>query len=353
MSQPQIVIRHAEQKDQQRWDAYVLSHPDASPYHLFAWKLAVEESYGHRCHYLYAEIKDNLVGVLPLVHIHFFGIVDELTALPYCDVGGCICDYDAVQEALLDKALSMQRKLNCKKLQLRGPLRETEPKRAAFHTEERGKVRMLLELPSSAELLFASFKSKLRSQVRKAEKNGVSFRWSGLEDMDMIYSIFSRNMHDLGSPVHAKSWLRSVLEYYNKRAKVGLAEFEGKAVGMGVILMGDRCVSIPWASTLREYNRLGPNMLLYWNFLKFSADDGFKIFDFGRSTEGEGTYRFKKQWGAQPEPLPWYIRSETSNSGSAEQQRSNKRDMIAGIWGKMPLSVANVIGPALRKYISL
>jgi len=355
MSPPQIVIWHAEQKDQQRWDAYVLRHPDASPYHLFAWKLAVEGAYGHRCHYLCAEINNTVVGVLPLVHLHLLGIVNELTALPYCDVGGCLSDNDAVQAALLANALRLQRALNCKKLQLRGPLRETGLKRTAFYREKTGKVRMLLDLPSTSDQLFSGFKSKLRSQVRKAEKNGVSFRWSGLEELDAIYAVFSRNMHDLGSPVHAKYWLGTVLRHYKNRARVGLAEFEGKAVGMGIILLGGQCVSIPWASTLREFNRLGPNMLLYWNCLKYSADNGYKIFDFGRSTENEGTYRFKKQWGAQPEPLSWYTRS-ASESGEVDRlagQHSTRRGLAVTIWGRMPLSVVNVLGPVVRKYISL
>jgi len=212
---------------------------------------------------------------------------------------------------------------------------------------------MLLELPSSSEELFSSFRSKLRSQVRKAEKNGIFFRWSGLEDINTIYSIFSRNMHELGSPVHAKRWLQSVLKHYAQRARVGLAEFEGKAVGMGIILLAGQNVSIPWASTLREYNRLGPNMLLYWNFLKFSADNGYTVFDFGRSTEEEGTYRFKKQWEAHPVPLIWYNDVEEMKDNDQVKQQTDKRCMAVEIWQKIPLPVANIIGPHLRKYISL
>ena len=352
MSHQSIVIHQAEERDQQRWDAYVLNHPDASPYHLFAWKRAVESSYGHRCHYLFAEKDGQLAGVLPLVHLNFPGLVNELTALPYCDVGNCLCDSGKVQDALLDEALNLQKKLNCKKLHLRGALKETELAKSSFQVEETGKVRMLLKLPASADELFSSFKSKLRSQVRKAEKNGVTFRWGGLDDLEAMYFVFAKNMHELGSPVHAKNWLRSVLEHYGKKAKVGLAEFEGKTIGMGIILLACQKVSIPWASTLREYNRLGPNMLLYWNFLKYSADHGCREFDFGRSTAGEGTYRFKQQWGAEPEPLPWYTCSK-AGKGADESQHADQRGLAAAIWQKLPLPAANAVGPCLRKYISL
>jgi len=142
------------------------------------------------------------------------------------------------------------------------------------------------------------------------------------------------------------------LQNYQDRARLGIVEIKDKIIGMGMILATDKTVSIPWASTLREFNNLGPNMLLYWNFLKFSADNGYKIFDFGRSTEGEGTFKFKQQWGAQPEPLIWHTYSETCKTSRPKQQSSN-RNMVAGIWQKMPLPVVNFIGPSLRRYISL
>jgi len=354
MDHQEITVFQAKNSDHKIWDDFVLNRSDASPYHLFAWKLAIEASYGHPCYYLSAEKKGELVGILPLVHIHFFNIVNELTALPYCDVGNCICDADEVQDALLTEALSVQKSLNCKKLNIRGPLRETQLQSDGFIRERTGKVRMLLSLPPSSDELFSSFKSKLRSQVRKAVKNGVSFRWAGLTDLDTIYSVFSKNMHTLGSPVHSKTWLETILIHYKNRVKVGLVEFDGKAVGMGIILLGGQSVSIPWASTLREFNRLGPNMLLYWNFLKFSADNGYKIFDFGRSTEKEGTYRFKKQWGAQPVPLLWYSQKNNKcQKGDSVQASSNLRSTVEATWRKIPFPVANFIGPRLRKYTSL
>jgi hypothetical protein len=159
-------------------------------------------------------------------------------------------------------------------------------------------------------------------------------------------------MHDLGSPVHSKRWLQSVLQNYKERAQLGIVEIEDKIIGMGIILATDKAVSIPWASTLREFNNLGPNMLLYWNFLKYSADHGYKTFDFGRSTAGEGTFKFKQQWGAQPEPLTWYTYAETHKTASPKPP-ANNRNLAANIWRKMPLPVVNFIGPSLRRYISL
>jgi FemAB-related protein (PEP-CTERM system-associated) len=350
----EISVRLACHKDRQEWDAYVLNHREASPYHLFAWKLAIEDSYQHSCPYLLAEKNGRLAGILPLVHIHLPGVVNELAALPYCDVGNCVADDVVVQDALLKEAFRLREILRSRKLSLRGTLKETDLKNTFLSIEKSDKMRMLLELPSSSTELFAGFKSKLRSQIHKAEKNGISFIWGGIDDLEDVYAVFSRNMHDLGSPVHAKNWLRSIMSHYSQRIRLGLARYGEKTVGVGIALLGGHSVSIPWASTFREYNHMGPNMLLYWKILEYCADNQFTYFDFGRSSELEGTYRFKKQWGAKPIPLEWYTLAETYRDREIHSsKRSATRTAAAALWRKTPLPLANTLGPLLRKYISL
>jgi len=349
-----VSIQKAEKKDQHKWDEYVLSHSDSSPYHLWAWKESVEQAYGHKTFYFLAEENTQVVGVFPLVQLHIPLLLNELTALPFCDVGNCLADSLQVQDALLGKVKEISEAIQCRKTSLRGSLTEADSLADEFHMEERGKVRMLFSLPESSETLLASFKSKLRSQIRKAKKNGVQFRWADIDGVDPFYKVYCQNMRDLGSPPHSGKWFRSVMVNYGENARIGLAEYNGKCIGAGLILSTNSLTAIPWASTLREYNRLSPNMLLYWNFLKYSADNGFKIFDFGRSTEGEGTYRFKKQWGAKPVPLSWYtLRKSSRREEKTEKSQSGTRGKVAAIWAKLPVPAANFIGPHLRKYISL
>lgn len=354
MENRDIQVRTAEDRDEERWDKFILSHRQSSPYHLFAWKKAIEEVYRHQCLYLYAEKNGEIVGVLPVVHLHFPRVVSEMVSLPFCDVGSCIADSNDAQDLLCNEAIHFKEKCKVKRSQIRGDLLQTNTTKEKFEIIDTGKVRMFLELPGSSDELFKSYKSKLRSQVRKADKNGVKFFWGGEQDLDSAYRVFSKNMHELGSPVHSKSFLKAVLTNYGDRAKLGLAEYQGKIIGMGIILFGDDIVSIPWASTLREYNRLGPNMMLYWNFLKFSADHGYAFFDFGRSTIGEGTYKFKKQWGAKPVPLVWYDTiDKIKKKNKPEKVDSSNRERSAALWQKLPLWVANLLGPHIRKYISL
>ncbi len=160
-------------------------------------------------------------------------------------------------------------------------------------------------------------------------------------------------MHLLGSPTHSIKWFHALREMYQDDLLVGRVWFEGKIVGAGLLLFSGNNVSIPWASTLRDYNNLAPNMLLYWNLLRVSCDRGCKQFDFGRSTYGEGTYRFKKQWGARPVLLDWQTLNEQGVVAEKSASKSRVRDMVETVWKKLPLSVVNTIGPRLRRHISL
>jgi FemAB-related protein (PEP-CTERM system-associated) len=266
-----------------------------------------------------------------------------------------LSENEEVSQVLLNECLSICSKKKVKKIHLRGKLILPTEQDHIFPPDQHNKVRMFLELPSSSEALMNGFKSKLRSQIRKAEKNGLTFSWGTRADIDGYYAVFSENMRDLGSPVHSKVWFNSILSHYADRARLGIVRNEEEIVGGCILLsVGDK-IAIPWASTLRKYNRLAPNMLLYWNVLKYAADAGFSTFDFGRSSEGEGTYRFKKQWGATPTPLNWYsfIPSSDQARSSDNQTRTVGKQIITEIWSKMPIPLANFFGPIIRRYINL
>ena len=350
-----MVIRLATNRDRDKWNGYVLSHPDASPYHLFGWKQAVEDAYGHKGIYLMAEDAGMLKGVLPLVYLKPLLLTGQLVSLPFCDLGGALSESTEISSLLISEAISFAKKFKAKGMELRSytPTDETQVNGLRIMTLSH-KVSMILKLEKSSEHLWDSFKSKLRSQVRKAEKNGLQFIWGNKDQLNDFYQLFCQNMRDLGSPVHSKEWFNMILQHYDHNARLGLVYYDNKPVGGGIILTAGKNVCVSWASTLREHNKLSPNMLLYWEFLRYSADNGYDTFDFGRSTPDEGTYRFKLQWGAKPEPLYWdTIFINGKGTGPITAQTSSKREKIEQLWQKLPLPLANYLGPSIRKYISL
>jgi FemAB-related protein (PEP-CTERM system-associated) len=347
-------IRLADNNDKDRWDDFVKSHPHASPYHLYAWKMAVEEAYNHRACYFIAENNNKVTGVLPLIYLKPPLITGQLVSLPYCDIGDMLATQENTKERLISEAISLAKKTKAKYIEIRGQINPPSfgdpglPVSVQAH-----KVRMILEVPPSSETLWNNFRSKLRSQVRKTEKNGLRFVWGEHKDVDSFYVVFSRNMRDLGSPVHSKRWFKAILLYYGSNARMGLVYYSKQLIGAGIILCINNSISVPWASTLQEYNRLSPNMLLYWEFIKYASDNGFVKFDFGRSTPNEGTYKFKEQWGAQPVPLYWNYINICRNDIKFNAPDIAGRNTVARIWQKLPLGIANRIGPVIRKHISL
>jgi len=345
-------IRHATEQDQPAWDDYVQNHPDGLAYQLFAWQQAVTAAYGFKPRSVLAEKNGKVCGLFPLIDFCVPGRGSTLISLPYCDVGGVLGDSPEVVEQLLAFIAEESAYNNC-----HFEVRSTDelPVAGPNLTD---KVRMLLVLPDNSEKLLAGLKSKLRSQVKKPLRDGLTAKIGGWELVREFYPIFARNMRDLGSPVHSRCWIESVLASYGDNSRVGVVYTpDGIPAASGIILLHRKTVSIPWASAVREYNRLNPNMLLYWTFLSFAADSGYQQFDFGRSTPDEGTYRFKQQWGANPQPLYWHdlspLAAKYHKANISAGSPTRKRQMVGGVWKKLPLPVANLLGPVIRRYLSL
>lgn len=345
-----INIVQATLEDNFNIDEYLSDKPLASPYQHLNWLLAVKNAYRFDYIYLLAKVENQLVGILPVCMFKGLGGKKNICSLPFCDVGGVVADNSEVKAVLIQHALKIVNQQHATSLEIRQRLTAQEAE-----VDMTGqKVSMLLDLPDTAESLFKGFKSKLRSQIRKAEKNGLRFDCANdAESIEDFYSVFTRNMLNLGSPTHSRKWFHALRENYGNNLLVGRVWYEDKVIGSGILLFSGNNVSIPWASTLRDYNRLAPNMLLYWNLLRESCERGCKQFDFGRSTFGEGTFKFKRQWGAKPVLLDWQTLDNHGAMSTLSSGNSRMKDMVVNVWKKLPLPVANTLGPRLRKHISL
>jgi len=347
-----IRIRRAEDTDCKRWDTYVLSHPMCGPYHLFAWKQAVEKAYYHTGLYLIAEDEqESIQGVFPLILLKPPFLKAVLVSLPFCDYGGILAGSPEAVDELITHAIGLATQHKAE-LDIRCTSAVPFLQNSPLFSVSTHKARMRLDLPESSNALWSSFKSKLRSQIKKPRKEGLAFQIGSSELIDPFYLVFSKNMKDLGSPVHAKKWFQAVIEAFGEKAHVGVVYHEDQPIAAGIVLDCGRMVSIPWASTLRGYNNLSPNMLLYWGFLEHACSSGFKSFDFGRSTPDEGAYRFKEQWGAMPETLFWYAQAE-KNQMQFSSSNGGARKIAEKAWSRLPQAVADRLGPVVRKFISL
>lgn len=393
-----IRIKTIEPVDAPAWDEYVYNHPKAILYHMSGWKNVIDKTYGHKTYYLMAirdpdgsQLTDHrqqvpvknydlstitnepkVIGILPLVHLKHFFFGNSLISIPFFDIGGILAGDEKTEKALLSEVIKLGQELKVESIELRHiePLSwlnessklEDQNSNSSHMSYDLSalscvtkshKVRMLLNLPESSEILMKSFKAKLRSQIKKPLKEGLKSKVGGIELLDDFYRVFSINMRDLGSPVHSKELMQIVLEEFPKESRIVIVYKDDQPIACSLIIGFKDTLENPWASALRQFSRLSPNMLLYWTMLEYACDNGLKYFDFGRSSPDEGTYKFKEQWGTIPTVLHWHYIALDGQPIIEEMSEKSKFEKAIYFWQKIPIPITKIIGPMIRKHIGL
>ncbi|HEU4685548.1 MAG TPA: FemAB family XrtA/PEP-CTERM system-associated protein [Nitrospira sp.] len=341
------LIQVSNDQDRASWEQFVLGHPLASGYHTLSWQSVVHRVFGHQVYALMAKDEDGTVrGVLPLVLTDSAMFGRFLTSMAFFNYGGVVADGTHITAALLSEAAELAKSLRASHIELRHsePLETNWPVRSH-------KVSMRLALPPQYDILLKAFPSKLRSQIKRAQKEDMEVRIGGEELLDDYYRVFSRCMRDLGTPVYGKRLFQAIVEAFPKEVRLCVVFLEGRPLASGLVYGFRRRLEIPWAASDRRYSRLAPNMLLYSAVLEYACREGYQEFDFGRSSIGGGTYRFKEQWGAKPHPLYWYYWLAEGRDVPQLNPENPKYKAAITVWRHLPLPVANLLGPHIVKYL--
>ncbi len=341
-------VRLFKKEDREQWDSYVMNSGLADCYHLSGWKDVIENSFGHKTYYLMSEDKNGAVnGILPLVHLKSAIFGNFMVSIPYFNYGGIIAESDEVREQLLTEATIIAQREKVDHIELR----HKENINIGLPVKQ-SKVCMILDLPSTADELLMSFSSKLRCQIRRPEKEGMHYKVGRVELLDDFYKIFSINMRDLGTPVYSKNFFANILAEFPDKTWISTVHTkDGIPVASGFLVGFKDRLEIPWASSLSSYNRFSPNMLLYWGVLKFACEQGYRTFDFGRSTPEEGTYKFKEQWGSKPVQLYWHYWLKDGGAIPEINPKNPKFQLAINVWKKLPVSLTRLIGPQIVRNI--
>jgi len=296
---------------------------------------------------LEASCDEEITGLLPLelVASHLFGRF--LVGLPYLNVGGVMADRPEVAAALLDRAVQLADELDVKHLELRHETIVTHP---ALSQTPSGKVHMRLALPDHVDTLWDAFKPGVRNQIRKGEKQEFTVLWGAEELLDDFYAVFSQNMRDLGTPVFSRRLFRGVVRQFAGSAEFCVVRAGPRPLAAALLCHGPGVTEVPSASSLREFNSTNANMYLYWQLLRRAVGRAQHTFDFGRSTVDSGTYRFKKQWGAEPHPAAWQYYVRRGDVGDLRPE-NRKYQLAIRLWQRLPVGVANLLGPSIVRGI--
>jgi len=324
------------------WDRYVEAAPLATAYHRARAVAIGERAFGLRTSFLAARGEQGqLIGVLPLVEQSSTLFGRFLISLPFVTYGGILADDPSVAAALAERAAALARERRAKHLELR----HTQPLLGVTFAERLDKVSMVLPLPSSEEALAKQLGSKLRSQTRRGAREALQVVWGGAELVADFYPVFAASMHQLGTPVYPRAFFDIVCEQLRELASVLVVRMRGKVHAAAILVRHGRTLEVPWAAASAEAKSLSVNMSLYWEMLRFAIARGAEAFDFGRSSIGSGTYRFKEQWGAQPHQLHWHYWLPAGAPIPTLNQSNPKYARAAALWRRMPLWCANLVGP--------
>lgn len=330
--------------ENEQWDEFVRNLDGASIYHLSAWRELISSCFGHQTIYLYAiNSLNQFIGVLPLVRLKSRLFGDFLVSVPYFNYGGALAVNAEVESVLMNKAAGIANDLGVDHVEFRDDISRPDwPART-------DKVAMVLPLPPTEIQFFDSLASKLRSQVNKARKQNLLVRFGGIDLLEDFYRVYSKNMRDLGTPVYSQSFFAKILTDFEQESTLIVLQHDGRPVSAGFLLASNETLEIPWASTLREANKLNANMLMYAEILCFAIKNQYRYFDFGRSSKDSGTYQFKKQWGALEKQMHWHYFLKPGEPLPMLNPNNPKFSLLIQIWRKLPVFVTNLIGPAIVK----
>ncbi len=338
------VSRIGEDGDLTQWWEFVSAHKHASVYHKQdIWQFLTSQPYTTGEVLIARDDNNKVIGGLPLIFLTTPLLGNFGVSLPFFNYGGPVTRFENVFAALLEVCENDAKKGDAKYTEIR----TTAKSRFEASTK---KVSMLRALPDSGATFDNEIGAKVRAQVKKAEPYRPKFKVGKQELLDDFYDVFARNMRDLGTPVNDKRFFSTLMDVLPDQTFIAVAYVNDQPVATGFLLINGSMMEIPWASTIRDANKMNMNMWLYHQILHFAIEKNMQWFDFGRSTQDAGTYRFKKQWGAEPLQHYWYNFS-AEPSGDSLNPDNPKFKLAIAVWQRLPVWLTRRIGPFLSRQL--
>ncbi len=336
------MIKRLDSSSLESWDNYILKSEQGTFFHLSGWKQLVEKIFSHSTYYLYVEENGKITGVLPLVHVKSLLFGNALVSNAFCVYGGIIADDDATFHKLDKEACRLADELGVDHLEMRNQVQLTpdRPFKDLYVTFRK-------ELDPEEEKNLQAIPRKQRAMVRKGIKAGLTSVVD--ENIDRFFSAYSESVRNLGTPVLPKKYFQALKDVFKDQCEILTIEHNGKLVS-SVMNFYFRDQILPYYGGGTEQARaVKANDFMYWEVMRRAVAKGIKIFDFGRSKIGTGSYKFKRHWGFEPEPLYYEFYLVNSTTLPNINPLNPKYQMFIAAWKRLPLAVSQTIGPWLAK----
>lgn len=325
------------------WNAFVESQPGATFFHRHEWKDVIEKSFGHRCHFLCARLGNQILGVLPLVHIKSRLFSNALISTAFGVCGGPVAANQAVRNTLEQAAIDLAQEIGVDHLEFR----LDEPSGNEWACNDELYVTFRKDLDPDPEKNLSAIPRKQRAMVRKGIKFGLTSEIDS--EVDRFYALYSESVRNLGTPVFSKKYVEILKSTFGDACEVLTIVHEGQPV-CAVMNFYFRDQVLPYyGGGGASARQLAGNDFMYWETMRRATERGCKVFDFGRSKRGTGSFAFKKNWGFTPEPLSYEYKLFNGASIPNVNPTNPKYKLMISTWKKLPLFAANAIGPIVAK----
>ena len=336
-----VRVRLVERDDLVRWDQFVERCPDATFFHKAGWKQLIESVFRHRTFYFVAEREAEIVGVLPLAEVKSLLFGHALVSLPFGVYGGVAATDSAAVPALHAAARELSGRLGVNHLELRNRVqREPEWPRQDLY------VTFRKEIAGDVEANMLAIPRKQRAMVRKGIKHGLQSEID--ETVERFFGLYADNVHRHGTPPFPKRYFETLKRVFGRDVEV-LTVLDGSGVPVsGVLTFYFRDEVLPYyAGDSVAARELAANDFKYWELMRRACERGFRVFDFGRSKRGTGSFDFKKNWGFEPAPLSYeYVLLRADKIPENNPLNPKYRAFIA-LWRRLPVPIANLLGPRI------
>ena len=335
-------VLYLDDENQTRWDSFVDSCTNATFFHKAGWRRVIERSFKHKTYYLYAEENGEIQGVLPLGYIKSLLFGNSLISTPFCVYGGVACVSENARKILEEAACNLARDLQVEYLELRN----TMPSNSARHKKDLY-VTFQKELDKDHDKNLLAIPRKQRAMVRKGMSLGL--KSSIDKDIEKFYPIYAESVRNLGTPVFSKKYFETLMDVFRDEIEILTIEHNGKDLSSVISFFFRDEVAPYYGGSITAARDLYANDFMYWEVMRRSVDKGYLRFDYGRSKQGTGSYRFKKHWGFEPTPLHYEVELiKASTVPEVNPLNPKYKYFIAG-WKLLPLPISNLIGPLLAK----
>lgn len=340
----------ADPHERERLSAWLKARDDATAFHSVAWGQAVTRATGHEYLVLIAEDSAGaLTGALPLhvVHSPLFG--RAMVSAGFAVDGGIIASDQASAQALGQAAWQLAERYSAPTLELRGGRLPDDPRWTIKSDAHAGFVADLVPEGADADQKQLEWvPRKQRAEVRKGLGNDLVVRTGTAPiDREQHYAVYAESVRNLGTPVFPRSLFEAVLDGLGDEADILTVSHNDIPVASVLSLYHRGAVMPYWGGGVWAARGLRANDVMYYALMNHARRRGCSRFDFGRSKVGTGAFAFKKNWGFTPAPLSYAVRTADGQPPRDVNPLSPKYRLQIALWQRLPLSVANRLGPLI------